>query len=240
VNLESNMSERDDQLLSRFIDGELDREESRALRERLISDPELRARLDRMRAVNARVKAAFDVPGAERVPPAIEALVRGNPAGDRKRHSWAMAMAASLVAAAGLLLVTQWQEQTQQPDGVPAADARLARVLENAASRAEGWEALQDGRRIRPVLSFANLDGEWCREFLLAQDRESFRGVACRHQGEWRTEILAAAEVPATGGDYRPAGAAESTAVASYVYTHAAGIPLSLEQEAELIARQWR
>ncbi len=234
------MTERDDELLSRFIDGELDREESRALRERLIADRGLRARLDRMRSVNDRLKAAFDVPGAERVPPAIEARVRGNRAANRNRHTWAMALAASVVAAAGLLLAPQWREQAQRPDGVPAADALLADVLESAASRGEGWDELEDGRRIRPVLSFSSLDGEWCREYLLAQGRESFRGVACRHAGEWRTEILAAAEVPATGGDYRPAGAAEPGAVASYVDANASGIPLSLEQEAELIARRWR
>jgi hypothetical protein len=240
MNLESNMREQDDELLSRFIDDELDREESRALRERLIADPGLRARLDRMRKVNDRVKAAFDFPGADSVPPAIEARVRGNPAAARHRRPWAMAVAASLVAAAGLLLAPQWREQAQQPDGVPAADARLAGVLESAASRGEGWDELEDGRRIRPVLSFSNRGGEWCREYLLAQGRESFRGVACRQDGEWRTEILAAAEVPATGGDYHPAGAAESSAVASYVDTHAGGIPLSLEQEAELIARKWQ
>lgn len=236
------MTEQDDQLLSRFIDGELDREETRALRERLLADRALRAELERMRAVDDGVKAAFDFPGAERVPAAVAARVRGKGAASRPLHRWGMAIAASLVAAAGLLLAPQWREATERPDGRPASDALLAQVLETRASRGEGWDTLQDGRRIRPVLSFSSNDGNWCREYLLLQQRDSFRGVACRGiDGQWRTEVLAAIEWSGSGDDYRPASASGSAGeVASYIDTHAAGIPLSLQQEAELIAREWQ
>jgi hypothetical protein len=52
--------------------------------------------------------------------------------------------------------------------------------------------------------------------------------------------VLAAADGSGSGDDYRPASAAGAGEVTSYVDTHAADIPLSLDQEAALIARQWQ
>ncbi len=235
------MNEQDYELLSQFIDGELDRAQAQALRERLLAEPVLRAELERMRAANERVTAAFADPAATHVPPALLARVRGADTDPRPAHRWGAAVAASLVAAAALLLAPQWRQDDQLPDGTPAADALLAQALESTASRGEGWDTLGDGRQLRPVLSFSNRDGSWCREYLLTRGTDTFHGVACRHDGQWQTEVLAsAAELSGEGADYRPAGAGDSDQVSSYISAHADGIPLSLRQEAELIARQWQ
>jgi hypothetical protein len=229
------MSEQDYELLSQFIDNELESTEAQTLRKRLLAEPGLRAELDRMRAVNDRVKDAFDVPGADAVPATVAARLQGGER-DRKR-TWGLAVAASLVAAAGLVLAPQWQEVSQ---GTRAGDTMLAQVLEQAPSRAQGWNALTDGRMVRPVLSFSNQEGNWCREFLLSDGGDSFRGVACRTDSQWQTVALGAADLDRRAGEYRPAGATDADEVASYINAHAADIPLSLTQETDLIARNWQ
>lgn len=235
------MTEQDYELLSQFIDGELDRAQAQAVRRRLLAEPVLRAELDRMQSVNDRVRAAFDTPEADRVPPAVVAALSDSSARSRPAHHWGAAVAASLAAAAALLFAPQWRQADEHPDGTPAADALLAQVLESAASRGEGWDTLEDGRRVRPVLSFSSRGGGWCREYLLAQDSDTYHGVACRNNnGQWQTEVLASAQLSGESGDYRPAGANDGDQVSSYINSHAAGIPLSLRQEAELIARQWQ
>ena len=104
---------------------------------------------------------------------------------------------------------------------------------------ATGWEAIADGRQVRPVLSFKDQDGNWCREFLVSQGEDSSRGVACRQQGAWNTQVLATADIPGEASDFRPAGAGDADAVADYMTEHAAGIALSANEEAELIENDW-
>jgi hypothetical protein len=228
------MNEQDYEQLSQFIDGELDPTQAQALRERLIADPGLRAELEHMRAVDNRVRQAFDFADAEAVPDAVVAQVRGSavPRNVRQRR-WGLAVAASLVAAAGLILAPQWQE------GGHSGTDLLATALETTPSSNDGWEVLADGRKMRPVLSFSSLQGHWCREFLVTQDTDINRGVACRAEGRWQTRIMATAQAPGATTDYRPAGATDADIVATFIDTQAANIPLSLDQEAELIARGW-
>lgn len=239
------MNEQDYELLSQYLDGELAAGEIQELRKRLIAEPLLRATLERMRNVDDRVKAAFDVPGADTVPARVAAMLGGSGATSHTqpgfRHGWGLAIAASLVAAAGLLLAPEWRQATDgHPNGTPSADQMLASVLESIPSRGEDWDVLADGRQVRPVLSFSGAGDQWCREYLLADGRANFRGVACRIDGEWRTEVLAGIGAAESRDTYRPAGAADSDEVASYISTHATSIPLSLEQEAEVIARSWQ
>jgi hypothetical protein len=236
--MDDKMTEQDYQLLSRFIDGELDGGDAQALRKRLLAEPALRSELDRMRAVNERVKSAFEVPGADRVPASVEALLEpAGRSGVPNHHTWGMAVAAALIAAAGLLLAPQWQQLT---NGDLSGDAQLAAVLEQSPSRAGGWDKLADGRQVRPVLSFSNQDGNWCREYLLTAQGSSFRGVACRTAGQWHTEVLSSAELAGSSNEYRPAGAADADQVTDYIATQGASIPLSLDDEAALIDSQWQ
>lgn len=244
------MNERDYELLSQYLDNELASPEAQALRRRLLAEPELRAELDRMRRVNDEVVDAFDVPGADRVPPAIAArmgaeqptavnvtVLRGGAAA-LAPAPWKLAIAASLVAAAGVLMVPDWQ-QAGQMDGF-SSQQMLSQALETSSSRADGWDTLEDGRQLRAVLSFASRDGSWCREYLVSEAETTYRGVACRSEGHWNTLVLVQAELPGSSSDFRPAGAGDSDRIASYINTHAKDIPLSIQQEQALIARQWR
>ena len=235
------MTEQDYELLSQYIDGELSDAAALDLRKRLLAEPELRAAYERLRSVDARLRAAFNTAEAEAVPERISAMLRNAPTREealpgRRRAHWGLAVAASLVAATALLLTPDWR---QAPD--PAGgNELLAELLENTPSRSQGWDPLPDGREVRPLLSFRSTAGQWCREYLLQDADATLRGVACREQGAWHTEALAAETFVDQGSEYRPAGATQADDVNAWIDANAEDIPLSPDQEAALIARDWQ
>ena len=241
------MTEQDYELLSQYLDGELAPPVAQQLRTRLIADPRLRAKLERMQTVNNNVKQAFDSPGVDAVPTRVVQMVEntGARAQDRplpRSAGWGLAaIAATLVAATGLLLAPDWQQQApQNQTATVTGDVLLERVLEFSASRGDGWDALDDGRQVRPLLSFKNKAGGWCREYLLSGEGGTWHGVACRAQGHWTTEVLSVETLSGSVNEYRPAGAKDAHEIVSFVNTHAADIALSLEEEAGVIAGHWQ
>lgn len=243
------MTEHDFELLSRYLDGELPPTESAGLERRLASEPALKDALDTLRQVNASVRAEAHAPGNDRVPAHIAAMLDSKPAADvvpfpsrRGRAGVGLAIAASLVAAVGLWLAPQWRVADT---GLHPADARqpqVADALENTPSSAEDWTPLADGGQLRPVLSFAGTDSQWCREYQVSQQREQWRGVACRGEaGAWHTQILVSdSGHPVRGDTYQPAGAGDLDAISDYINDRAASIPLSADEEAALIADDWQ
>lgn len=228
------MKDQDYELISQYIDGELASEQAQELRRRLLAEPDLRATYDNMRDVDSKVRQAFQGSWTEQVPERITALLKKNVNGSaQRRAAWGMTVAASVLATAGLLLNPEWR-------GSGERDAALAEVLEVTPSRGAGWQELADGRQVRPVLSFAHTDGSWCREYLLSEDGATYRGVACRTGDQWVTTILDAQPMPGNATEYRPAGADDADAVATFITDHSEEIALSRKEEAELIARKWR
>lgn len=229
------MNEQDYQLLSQYLDGELNARACQQLEQRLASETALRDTLAQMRRQDDSLKRAFENTGT--VPAHVRALLdKGSNVVALPRRSenriWHYAVAASLVAAAGVVLTTARL-------GQPSAEALLAQALETTPAMAEGWQVLDNGQQLRPVLSFRHHNGAWCREFLLLTGDDSNRGVACREAGEWRTTVSSPASIPGDSTEFRPASAADADPVASYLASHADSIPLSASEEAALIERGW-
>lgn len=229
------MNDQEYELLSQYIDGELESGQAQVLRQRLMAEPDLRNAYDKMRTADNNIRQAFEGSWTEQVPERITALLTSKHRnGEARRSVWGMAIAASVLATAGLLLNPEWRADDRD-------DTALAAVLEGTPSGGSEWQALADGRQVRPVLSFAHLDGSWCREFLLSDDGATYRGVACRTGGQWVTGILESQPLlPGSTNEYRPAGADDADAVATFIAEHGAAIALSRGEEAELIARQWQ
>lgn len=229
------MKDQDLELLSQYLDGELDIFSSRKLEQRLNVEPELAETLSQLQLQHSTIQSAYS--DKAQVPGRVKAMLE--PDGNvvalpqrSRRPAWQYAVAASLVAAAGLVMTPSWQES-------PISEKNLASVLESSPSMASGWESLDDGLLVRPVLSFQDTEGHWCREFLVSGKEQSSRGVACREQGAWNTHVLADADIPGDAGSYRPAGAGDAQAVTDYVADNAAGISLSAAEEAALIESHW-
>ncbi|QFU75461.1 hypothetical protein EY643_07210 [Halioglobus maricola] len=229
------MNEQDNQQLSQYLDGELDVFSSRALEQRLQQEPELAATLDRMKGQDVAIRSALQQ--TAEAPASVRAML--TPASNvvalpqrKARPAWQYAIAASLVAAAGLAISPTWQS-------APNAQQMLAEVLETSPSMASGWETLDNGSQVRPVLSFKDNEGNWCREFLITEADEASRGVSCREAGEWQTQVLAATEIPGDATQFRPAGATDADSVANFLADQTDSIPLSAAEEAALIENHW-
>ncbi|MFT5710103.1 MAG: negative regulator of sigma E activity [Halioglobus sp.] len=250
------MNNQDEQLLSQYLDGELNADQSTQLEQRLEQEPQLLCSLQRMQALNKTLKSTFNTPLARSVPARIiNMLARPDvqPSEDRqasgtvvpfpgkqRKARWSFAIAASIVAASGLLLV-QGSGQQLADTSSTGSDPVLAQILQTTPSRGDGWNTLSDGRQIRPLLSYARIEGGWCREYLLSDQDASWHGVACKAgEGDWKTEILDSQGAAESEGEYRTAGANDSDEVARFMDTSAKGIALSAEKEEELIATQWR
>ena len=239
------MTEQDNELLSQYLDGELAAPAAQSLRQRLMAEPQLRSALERLRAVDNRVKNAFEAPALEAVPQHVVNMVQNAATrperSSHKRAGWGLAIAASLLAATGLLMNPESRQQSvDYMTTVAAQDSLLSQLLEHSASRGEGWDTLDDGRQVRPLLSFASMDGSWCREYLMSNEGTTWRGVACRADNAWTTQVLSPEQASGSSNEYRPAGAASADQVTSFIDAHAADIALSSKEEASVIASKWQ
>lgn len=230
-----------DVLVSRYIDNELSTDERTAFESRLRAEPRLRARLSQFKHNDALLHAQHQADRSAVPQTVINLLADANNVSTcttPKKRKAPLALAASLLIAVGAGLLVNSQ-QTTQPTAADSARV-LAHALETLPSRAEGWDTLADGRALRAVLTFPAADGAWCREFMLASDEEHWRGVACRHGDSWVTQMMGRDVFLEREAGYRPAGAADSDAVARFIDATASGIALSASEEQQLIASEWR
>jgi hypothetical protein len=238
------MNDKDYELLSQYLDGELGASQVLFLERRLAADPQLQATLEQLQELNSTLQEAFDVPGTDAVPQQVTRMLQ-KPLSNvvafpvQRRAGVGFAIAASLLAATGLLFFEASQPGSNNP---LQADALLAQTLEHSPSRAEGWNQLSDGRQVQPMLSFYSKSNGWCREYRLADQGQQLRGVACRGEEHWVNAVITAeqAGIPGASNDYRPAGADDVSPIQHFVDTQAQDIPLSARAEAELIANSWQ
>ncbi len=256
------LTEQDIELLSQYLDGELSPELSRALEARLHAESALQSGLVRMQELNQRLRDTLAE--HDQVPEAVEALLSGAAQGDdasparpvesatvlafpgRGAHTggatstkpfWMYAVAASFVGAIALSLISN--NGNQGPgSGLPGNDGFVTAALDSVPS-GDGWTSLQDGREIQPVLSFPHQDGRWCREYLLRGGKSDWRAVACRDGNRWVTQAAGLESYLEAADAYRPAGAADSAPVASFIIQNAGDIALGREAETAMINRNW-
>ena len=229
---------KDDELLSRWLDGELDPGLAASLEQRLSEEPELAAKLRVFEHNDSALRAMYRR-SAQAPSPALSARIvaselpkRGQP----RQPVWRqLAVAASVTLAVALGLVLQ----EQGPTDALAMDSVLAGALETTPSRAEGWDELADGRKLRAVLTFPAADGTWCREFMTASNEGHWRGVACRHEGSWVTQVIGREVFLEQRQGYQAASADDSNAVARFIDATATDVALSLSQEQSLLSNRW-
>jgi hypothetical protein len=258
------MTDKDWELLSQYVDGELADVDRRRLERRLAGDQALSAELHAMRELNSSLTRAMgrrsDVPAA--VASAVAGLGESDEIAERREGDsapspgatvlpfpqkqpaparspgsrWPLAAAASVLAALGLTLMLSGNNQQ---GSLPGNDRTVAAALDTLSS-GDDWKTLADGRELRPVLTFAHRDGQWCREYLLRDQARDVRAVACREDGSWVTQAAGYESYLDSTSAYRPAGASDSAPVSVFISENAAGIALGRDQESALIADEWR
>jgi len=233
----------DDDKFFAWLDGELDGAEAADVAARVNSDTELAAIADRHRAMQARLKTAFDTVVAEPVPEPIRAAAsvdRGNVVDlgvrrDRVRRTipvlpqWAT-IAATLVL--GLFVGAQIPGHGDSPvqvrSGALYAAAGLDRALDTQLASAPSAGPIRIG------LTFRTSDGTVCRSFT----GNAATGLACRDDDSWRVRGLFEAG-EGQGGEYRMAAGMDPN-LAALVGSTMAGEPMDAAQERAVRERGWR
>jgi hypothetical protein len=221
-----------DEVLSAYIDGELQPAEAARVALALTRDPDAVRRLNALRESDAMLREAFDwpLPGQASLTDDVSAKME-NPSPWRRPAPIAAVAGAGVVmaAAAGFAIgqLSAPREVALDTDRGAFAEGALGKALESQAGDVNG--------PLRIVLTFRAKDGRFCRQFWAAA--AGLAGVACRDDKGWRIEELSAEADPA-GGDRAPAGT--DSPVERAVTLIGVDQPLDLTQEARLIASGWR
>jgi hypothetical protein len=228
-----------------WLDGELDGAEAAEVAARVAGDPELSALAEQHRAMQARLKGAFDSVAAAPVPRRLEELAssqtstvvdfasrrpRARP-GPSPLPQWAM-MAATLVL--GLFVGTLvpgggTQSPVRMQGGAIYATAGLQKALDSELASAPS-----DGP-VRVALTFRDRSGSVCRSFTGGEAS----GLACRDGERWKLRGLFPAGEGQGGDGYRMA-AGMDPALAALIDSTLEGEPMDAAQESEAKARGWR
>ena len=243
-----------------YVDGELDAPARSAFEAALAQDAELRAAVQRERALRGALAAAYDPVLDEPVPAALQAaLAAPNAVVDLaaarqaratriapRWQAWrwpewgAMAACLALGTAFGLWGLAPGGSGVEEivarrADGTLVASGGLDRMLTSTlAADAPASGGLAVG------LSFAARDGRYCRVFSIDAGAAT-AGLACRDGAAWQLQALAPSEAAsAPPGAYRQAATALPRALLPVVERLRDGEALDAAGERAARDRGWR
>lgn len=210
------MSERDERLLSEFLDDALERGQRSEVERRLGAEPDLAGKLERMQAADEMLRGWFD----EATPADDRGAAEAIRAGFRKRRNqrrrgavipWLVPVAASVAVAVVGLLSLDREVDRRVASAIDSMRAERAADLDLLAGAVQqALETRQSGEQIQvasertgftatilPRRTWKSQSGHWCREFLEIypgmSPSEAPVSVACRtDEGVWerlKTEL---------------------------------------------------
>jgi hypothetical protein len=252
-----------DEVLTAYVDGELEAGERARVEQAMAEDARLARRVARHRALRARLRTAFDAALREPLPqrlvnaaklegssgPAqIIDLARVRAARSRRPERrrlalprrGAVAVAASLIVgvATGLLVayLLASTSPTEYRDGTLLASGPLSHALnDQLAGAAPGAGAVRIG------LSFRAKSGGFCRTFAL-DNSHALAGLACEDKQRWRIVTLLGSETtnaPGSSQAYRTAGSAMPAALLQAINERISGEPLDAAAETKARREGW-
>jgi hypothetical protein len=231
-----------DETFFAWLDGELEGEEAARVAAEVAADPALSGRAEQHRAMQTRLKGAFDGLLAAPVPGPLAAAVRSDPQISdfaevkraREQRQWNglpqwAALAASV--AVGIFIGTMVPRQSSAPvaleDGKVYAAAALGDALDTQLASAPAGE-------VRIGVTFRDQSGAICRSFTEA----AASGLACRDGQRWRLRGLFGAP-EGQGGQFRMAGGVDPN-LAALVDSSISGEPFDAAAEKAAKDRGWR
>ncbi len=252
----------DDEQIAGWIDGALPPEAAARFEARLASDPELARQVAAWQRNDDLLRGAFDAPMAQEVDNALlarmglaaaapapaaqsasvidlpnrqakAAAANDNPA----RWRWALPLGGALAAGLALAVILTGPPPLLGTGG--NADTMFAEAMERLPSRGE--QALPDGSRVSPVLSFAAADGRFCREFSIIGGAKLGGGIACKGSSGWKVEARSAAAAATVDPEQITMAAGPDGSALDAAYARlGASDPLSIDAERQLIASGWK
>ena len=239
----------DDQL-SAFLDGELPDDEMSLIEQALNDHPELQKRLEQFEAVDALIAPAFDEILTEPVPEDVTSLLRGEEDAQSTTaqiisfpkarkflsdHGVPMAAAATVALVASSII----SGTTPQSPNTFAFHDRPDLVELLAQSPSGERVSLSGDQTAEVLLSYAQGEGGYCREFAIYGNTETVQAVACNESGSWAMKVAEFSQgTPSADGSYGLASSA-GAALEAFVDETMAEDALDADQEAALIANGW-
>jgi putative zinc finger protein len=195
--------ELNDQVLSSYLDGELDERARADVEAALANDAGARIRLERLRDVDELLRKAIPEiprtdadPIARRIASYDESSPESAPARRPRRAGVALlALAAGVTGLAIGIVGSGLMRGTHN-----VIDEGVITALN---TRSSGEQESREGRTVSIVLSFRSTDGRYCRVFDVASSDVSGEGIACRRGAEWQ---LAGWDGTRAPGGFQPAG----------------------------------
>jgi len=231
-----------DEILGAYVDGELDAPQRAEVSAAMLADPSIARRIERLRAVQNELLAAFSHVTQEPIPQRLLDAVQKTPPRAVKRFpqarwSWPelSAIAATLVVSTVLgyfLLRSPDGDLFARQHGALMARGALAAALSTQLVSEQTWDA-----KVHIGFSFRDKQGAYCRTFGV-QSAEPVAGMACRANTGWRVEVLAQNELPPLG-DAQPAAGSLPATVLRAVENKIAGDPLDAAGEAAARQSNW-
>ena len=199
-----------DEQLSAFLDSELPDAEMELIREALIDDENLANRLAEFAMVDEQISSHYASIDKLAIPPAITQLLEQK--ADAIKNNviqfpfWKKAQRNlqqyAAIAACTLLVIGFAVTQLLTDNNSANNWNAIADVLEQKTS---GYEYdLDDGRRIKPQLTFINKSGNYCRQFQLTHTDKRSDNIACRNKNQWEL-VINTEEKTVTNSDYQTA-----------------------------------
>jgi hypothetical protein len=232
--------------LQAYVDGELPTEARTRIEAAIAADPTIARRVERERALRARLHAAFDPVLEEPVPTHLQVLLRPSPAEQnasanvidlrarRTRPTWAVpayALAASLLVVAASLWMRPGAAPVRMQGDRMVATGQLANALDRDLA-----SVVNSASPVAVGISFRARDGRICRKFA---QTHALTGLACRSGDRWVVEVLSGgAETPQ--GEIRQAASEMSPEVQAAIDARLQGEPFDAAQERVARDRGWR
>lgn len=186
-----------DDLLSAYLDGELDADRRAMVEHQLRDDKGAAARLERMRSSDHALRKAFPVVERAKDDRLASMILTTPPSRDWATR--ATALAAAMVFGLVLGQFVRIGNDAVTPYAISLEEARLL------DSQPSGRVTTTSHGAFEVVLSLRSEAGDTCRQFRLTRDMQSTDVLACRRgEDHWR---LVAAASAASAERYVPAGA---------------------------------
>jgi len=269
-----------DEILTAYIDGELNDDQMRDVKAQLDNSPQLSTRVEEMRLMDDMVTKTYHAIDDRPMPESVLSLLQDTPDGQadhehahnehakgketnilsfKKRQKfvsnapvWQMGLAASIALFVGLgvgrgLPGPESSQPSgpilaQQTAGVITPQNALFAMLENQPSATP--VVIDDDLNInaKPIMSFQNVDHEYCREFEISTAQASTRNIACRTDNVWTVKVAVATtkDLSIAGGQYQTASQAPEPIIDNMIMGLIKGDALSIDKEAELIKKNWQ
>lgn len=256
-------ADRDTELLSSLMDGELEAAEAESLQRRLADEPALAEQLAAMQRAERKLTEAYASVADEPLPagliallsdanedavPADSNVVSFPKAAPRRSFFVPSSIAAGIALAIGFGFGLSLDrdgglsesERLMAANALITPDTELFGVLESSPSGVTA--ALGGGVDATPRLSFQTAGGTYCRELTVAAGNRESAVVGCRESAGWALQAVIHVSVSngsSASNGFRPA-TDPTSALDAIVDGLIDGVPLGAEAERNAIAAGWK